>query len=102
VKDLRGPDPVDDLDAELLAPARVDLIGQRLAGRHADTQRGEIEALLRLLDGEHAGVERRHAEEDRRTVAGEHLEHALGRGPMRVEHGLRTHRHGKYPALPRP
>src|SRR5262249_54532529 len=64
VKDLRGPDPVDDFDAEPLAPARVDLIGQRLAGRHADAQRGEIEALLRLLDGEHAGVEGRHAEED--------------------------------------
>src|ERR1043166_6573521 len=46
-----------------------------------------------------SGVERRHAEEDRRTVAGEHLEHALGRGPMRVEHGLRTHRHREIPGV---
>src|SRR5207237_3930696 len=39
VQDLRRANAIDDLHAEALPPARVDLLGQRLAGRDAQAQR---------------------------------------------------------------
>src|SRR5205823_7437613 len=42
VEDLRRADAVDELDAEALAPARVELVGQRLARRDAEAERGGV------------------------------------------------------------
>src|SRR5262245_2714074 len=39
VPDLSGANAVDDLHAEPLAPAREELVGQRLAGRYAEPER---------------------------------------------------------------
>src|SRR3989454_11709434 len=72
--DLGRTDPVDDLHTEALAPALVDLVGQRLARRHAEPQRRGVESRLGFLDRDHAGVERRHAVEERRAVARDDFE----------------------------
>src|SRR5262249_57904212 len=75
VQDLGGADAIDDLDAEPLAPPVVELLGQRLARRHAQPERGDVPALLSLFDREHRRVERRDAEEESRTMARDHFEY---------------------------
>src|SRR5207253_465602 len=77
VADLRGPDTVDDLDAEALAPAVVELLRQRLARRDAQAKRGGVEPLLRVLHREHRGEESRTAEEERRAIARDGLDDAF-------------------------
>src|SRR5262252_5521790 len=95
VEDLRGADAVEDLHPEALPPALEDLLGQRLARRHAEAQRGQVVALLRLLDLQHGGVEGGHTEEDGRSVTMHHLEHRFGERAMRIEHTLGAHAEGK-------
>src|SRR5207302_10041491 len=73
---------------DALPISRVELVGQRLARRDAEAERGGVEATLGLLDGEHRRVEGRDAEEERRPVARDLLEHRLGLRPQRVEHAL--------------
>src|SRR5207302_8112674 len=60
---------------DALPISRVELVGQRLARRDAEAERGGVEATLGLLDGEHRRVEGRDAEEERRPVARDLLEH---------------------------
>ena len=90
---LGGADAVDDLDAEALVPAAIELRRQRLARRHAEAERREVEPPLGLLRGEHRGVERRDAEEDRGTLTRDQLEHRVRRRPLRVQHALPADAH---------
>src|SRR6266542_2398445 len=93
VEDLGRADAVENLDAEAVAPPLVEILWQRLTGRHAAADRGQVPACLGFLDLQHRGIERRHPEEDRGPVPVYDLEHGLGQRPVRVEHGLRAHAH---------
>ncbi len=91
VQDLGGADAVQHFHTEAIAPALVQLLGQRLARRDAEPEGREVEPALRLLHLQHRRVQGRHAEEERRPVPGDQLEHGVGRRAVRMEHGLAAH-----------
>src|SRR5262245_32555667 len=95
VEHLGRADPVEDLDAEGLLPAAVELGGERLPGRDADPQAREV-VPRRLRMGDHRVDHRRDRGEDGRPPRVDLLEERLGGAPLREEAGARPDGEGEH------
>ena len=90
VQHLRGPDPVEDLQAESLPPRLEQRLGQRLAGGDAHPERGEVVSEVLLGIREQGRIERWRGEEDGRPLRRDEAVHEVGRRALGLVDGRRA------------